>query len=177
MANYPDVFKARMIRRMTGPGAITPTALAPEVGVHQTTLSRWLREAGSVDGMGNSTDQEQKERSRRPQDWTTEEKFAAVLEAQSLTEDQLGAFLRRKGVHAADLASWRALMMDGLDRPARTKGKRSAEGRRIRELEKELLRKERALAETAALLVLKKKARAIWGDADDGTPPRSGRRS
>ena len=51
--------------------------------------------------------------------------------------------------------------------------KKSPEARRIRELEKELRRKDKALAETAALLVLKKKANAIWGDEDDDTAPSS----
>jgi len=43
---------------------------------------------------------------------------------------------------------------------------RNGEGQRIRELEAELRRKEKALAETAALLVLKKKAQAIWGEPE-----------
>ncbi len=49
---------------------------------------------------------------------------------------------------------------------------RSVEQRRILELERELRRKDAALAETAALLVLKKKAQAIWGDGDESTDPR-----
>jgi hypothetical protein len=50
----------------------------------------------------------------------------------------------------------------------------SAEAKRVRELERELRRKEKALAETAALLVLKKKAAAIWGDEDDSTESKNG---
>ena len=46
---------------------------------------------------------------------------------------------------------------------------------RIKELERELRRKDKALAETAALLVLKKKVQAIWGDEDDDTEPKSGK--
>ena len=38
-----------MVQRMTPPGAISATALSAEVGVGQPTLSRWLREAASVD--------------------------------------------------------------------------------------------------------------------------------
>ena len=43
--------------------------------------------------------------------------------------------------------------------------------KRIKDLEKELLRKDRALAEAAALLVLKKKAQDLWEDEDDDTTP------
>ena len=110
---------------------------------------------------------------RRPQDWTAAEKLEAVLQASALSEEELGGFLRREGLYRAHLERWRQEMLRGLGPKKRST--KTAEGRRIRELEKELRRKDAALAETAALLVLKKKAQAIWGDEDDRTPPRSGR--
>jgi hypothetical protein len=91
-----------------------------------------------------------------------------VLEASRLSEAELGAFLRREGLHEAELDEWRDAMMSGL-KPAASKRARSEEGRRVRELEKELRRKDKALAEAAALLVLQKKVRALWGDEDDDT--------
>jgi transposase-like protein len=102
---------------------------------------------------------------KRPQDWSAEEKLAAVLEAASLSEDELGVFLRSRGLHDAQLQQWRDQMLIGLE----PKPFKRAETKRIQELEKELRRKDKALAETAALLVLKKKAQAIWGDEDDDT--------
>ncbi len=45
----------------------------------------------------------------------------------------------------------------------------------MRELERQLRRKDKALAEAAALLVLQKKAQALWGDADDDTDPETDR--
>jgi transposase len=63
-------------------------------------------------------------------------------------------------------------MLGGL-RPPQSKHTRSLEARRVRELEKELRRKDKALAEAAALLVLQKKVQAIWGDADDDTTKES----
>ena len=63
------------------------------------------------------------------------------------------------------MAQWRAAALEGLG-PARSK---RSEQRRVQELEKELRRKDKALAEAAALLVLQKKVRAIWGDGDDDT--------
>jgi transposase len=114
---------------------------------------------------------------RRPQDWTAEEKLEVVIEAASLPEEELGAFLRRKGLHEAHLKEWRQTVLSGLQKsPARSK-KSTFEARRIRELERELDRKEKALAEAAALLVLKKKARAIWGDGGDGTAKKNGSES
>jgi transposase-like protein len=106
---------------------------------------------------------------RRPEDWKPEERLRAVVEAAGLKEAELGEFVRRSGLHEATLAEWRAAALDGLG-PRKSSGK---EGKRVRELERELRRKERALAEAAALLVLQKKVHAIWGDEDENTDPRS----
>ena len=77
--------------------------------------------------------------------------------------------MRRQGLHEAQLQQWRDQMLAGLEPMTVPRGKKAPEGKRVRELEKELRRKDKALAETAALLVLKKKAQAIWGDEDDDT--------
>lgn len=111
---------------------------------------------------------------RRPQDRTAEEKLKIVIEAETLPEEQLGAFLRRNAVHEAQLQEWRNMMLSGL-KPSRLSPKSSEENRKIRELEQELQRKEKALAEAAALLLLKKKVHSIWGGEDESTDQRSGR--
>ena len=169
---YSETFKSKMVRRMTGPNGLSANALSREIGIAQTTLSSWLREAsnGKVSAMSNTN-----KKSRRPQDWTAEEKIAAVTEAAALSEEELGAFLRRKGLHQAQLDTWRTAMVEALGRKTPRQSKSSPEKRRVRELEKELRRKDKALAETAALLVLKKKVQAIWGDEDESTSSRSGR--
>ena len=109
--------------------------------------------------------------SRRPQDWSAEEKLQVVMEAASVPEEQLGAFLRNKGIHETHLRQWRSQMLQGLhDKTSGKKGGRKRkEDKEIKELKKELARKDKALAEAAALLILKKKAQAIWGDEDDDT--------
>lgn len=114
---------------------------------------------------------------RRPQDWTAEEKLAAVIEAVSVPEEELGAFLRRKGLHESQLREWRKTVLSGLEKPRARASKDTAQSRRIRELERELRRKDKALAEAAALLVLQKKVRELWGDEDDDTKPKNGSRS
>ena len=115
---------------------------------------------------------------KRPQDWSAEEKLQAVIEAGTVSEADLGAFLRRQGLHAAQLTQWRQLVLSGLKQaPKRPAKAATAQARRVRELEQELARKEKALAEAAALLILKKKVQSIWGDEDDNTQQNSGRRS
>jgi transposase len=166
---YSTAFKTRMLRRLIGPSAVSANALAREVGVGQTMLSRWLRESRSVEPMSSS---------KKTHRWTGAEKLRVLLEARGLSETDLGALLRREGLHESDLTAWQAAaeaaLSPGHRAPAAAEHQRDQQRdqRRIHELERELRRKDRALAETAALLVLKKKVQEIWGDADDATDPR-----
>ena len=112
---------------------------------------------------------------KRPQDRSAEEKLKIVLEAEIVPEEQLGAFLRRNGIHEAQLREWRSMMLSGLQKPPRPSSKNSEETRKIHQLEKELQRKEKALAEAAAIIILKKKVQSIWGGEDEPTDKKSGR--
>ncbi|HEX5100452.1 MAG TPA: hypothetical protein VFV94_13180 [Polyangiaceae bacterium] len=104
---------------------------------------------------------------RRPDEWSAQEKLEAVLEAKRLSEAELGEFLRSRGLHEQQLREWEAAAVESL-RGRKASGK-SAEAKRVKELERELRRKEKALAEAAALLVLRKKAEALWGAEDAST--------
>ena len=172
-----------MIRKLTGPDAISATALSRQVDVPQSTLSTWLRNAGGTsytfpNNNAESTIMTDPNRPRRPQDWRPEEKLKIIIEAASIDDEQLGQFLREKGVHETHLEQWRMQMLEALhNRPSKPKKDKStaAGAKKIRALEKELRRKDKALAETAALLVLKKKVQQIWGDEDDNTIGKNGK--
>ena len=172
---HSEKFKSRMVSKMVGPHAISANALSSKAGVGQPTLSRWLRQARTVSGMLNSKKSRGSgKKAKGPsQDWNPEEKFRVVVESRGLSEEELGAFLRKEGLHLAQLEEWSEAMRSGLT-PAKKPRGVSAETKRIKKLERELRRKDKALAETAALLVLQKKVQEIWGDEDDDTEPRSG---
>ena len=176
---FSQMFKHKMIQKMIGPDAISATALSKQVDVPQSTLSTWLRKAGvdSSHVYPNPPNGNMPMVPKTPNDWNAEEKLKAVLEASSLSDEQLGAFLRSKGIHETHLEQWRTLMLGGLEngRAARKPPRHNVDVKRIRSLEKELSRKDKALAETAALLVLKKKVHQIWGDEDDNTARSNGR--
>ena len=104
-------------------------------------------------------------KSRRPQDWTAEEKLNGLLEYEKLDEVERGKYLREKGLHSVHIERWKQQILEGLK--SSKSSKKDPRDTKIKELEKELGRKEKALAEAAALLVLKKKARDIWGDGED----------
>lgn len=166
---YPDGLRARLIRRMAGSERISACALAKESGIPQPTLSRWLREASTVTAM--LPPHEPKKSS-----WSAEEKLRVVTESLKIPSAELGEFLRKEGLHSAQLEEWRRDVLAVLATPVASKPKvGDAEHRkRIKRLERELLRKDRALAEVTALLALQKKVRELWGDADDDTDTKSG---
>ena len=179
---YSNGFRARMIQRMTGPDRVSATRLAEEVEVCQSTLSRWVREAGSQQERGKrmgSQVQERGLRQVRPDDRPAAEKLRLVMEAAALPEEKLGAFLRRNGLHEAQLDEWRRKIeeaaLGALQKPKKRRKGQSPEAKRIRDLERELKRKDKALAEVTALLVLKKKLDALLGDEDDDTTARNAR--
>ena len=155
-----------MVQKMLG--GRSANSLAQEVGVNQPTLSKWLRDASSLQAVKRrKQDEKAKTEGRRPDEWSAEEKLEAVLEAKRLSDSELGEFLRSRGLHEAQLREWEAAAVESL-RGRKSAGK-SPDAKRVKELERELRRKEKALAEAAALLVLRKKAEALWGDEDAST--------
>ena len=148
-----------MVKKMTGANAKSAGVLAREEGVHQSTLSRWLRDYGRFGPTGGAMSEK-----KRPEDWSAEKKMQTVLAYEGMTEQERGEYLRKHGLYDLDIQRWREEMIGALNRKPK---KGDPKDRRIRQLEGELRRKEKALAETAALLVLKKKAQAIWGDSED----------
>jgi len=142
-----------MIARLTGKDAVSARQLALETGLRQQTLSRWMQETSSLPVMA----------AKRPRrDWSIEEKIRILAQTTTLTGAELMGYLQREGVLQAEYEQWRlALSEEGRAPLATTK--------RIRALERELARKEKALAEAAALLVLKKKVQALAVDEDVDT--------
>ncbi len=169
---YSAERKERAVRRMID-DKVGVTELARQTGIGKTTLWRWKTEA--LEGPSRSASPSAPDRR------SASEKMRLVLGAEALEGKELGTFLRAEGVHSSDLRRWKEQMCDGLD--GRTKAKKEATQklrqaeRQKRELESELRRKEAALAETAALLVLSKKARRLWGDEDAPTTAKSDRSS
>lgn len=147
-------FKQKMIERLTGADAVSANQLSKEVGVSQQTLSRWLGEARRLPVVAP--------RKRKERSWSTDEKIRILAEASEVSGDQLTDLLESEGLTLADVEEWRLALED----PEHAS---KATTNRIRKLERELARKEKALAEAAALLVLKKKVEHLWEDEDDDT--------
>ena len=104
-------------------------------------------------------------------EWPAEAKFATVLETAALSEIELSEYCRRKGLYPEQVQQWRQACILG-QQSARTlqqaeKAQAKADKKRIRQLEQELRRKDKALAEAAALLILQKKLDAYWSNIDE----------
>jgi transposase-like protein len=170
-APYSKEFKQAAIKKILGRGDQTLDAACKEIGISQAAGSAWLRESGKIAGM-NPSSKKPASQGKRAQDYSPEDKLEAVMEfrrRQDQPEAQ-GEFLRSQGLFAATIEAWAKDMLGALGKPAR-QPKRTpeemAKDKQIAELQRDLRRKEKALAETTALLVLKKKAESIWGLVDD----------
>ena len=157
---YSTERKASAIAKMLPPHNVPLRQLSQEEGISEGTLSRWRLEA-------RSRGQFLPDANAGPDGWTTRDKFAAVVETASMNEVQLSEYCRQRGLYPEQLRTWRAAceQANDWDRAARRQTSRDTKDdkKRIKQLERDLARKEKALAEAAALMILRKKAEAIWG--------------
>ena len=163
MTIYPEEQKASLMERMLPPQAVPVPQLSRETGIPQDTLYGWRRQACRARGLPLMGSTNPKER------WSSAEKFAMVMETAALNEAQRGEYCRKRGLYPEQLQGWRQRceQANGSQVIPRATTRAGTEARRVQELERELRRKNKALAETAALLVLRKKADAIWGKDED----------
>jgi transposase-like protein len=149
---------------MLPPHNVAIRQLSQEEGISEATLHKWRAEARGKGQLLPDAD-------TGPEGWSSRDKFAAVLETAALNEADLGEYCRTRGLYLAQIGAWRAACEQANDwdrsSTARISQATREEKKRIKDLERDLARKDRALAETAALLVLRKKASAIWGGDED----------
>ncbi len=146
-------FKDAVITKIVGRGDQTVAEVCEQVGVALSTGTRWVSECAIIPGMKKSK-------------WTAEAKLNAVFQCNNLNEEELGAFLRKEGLHSHQIDGWRAEILAALG-PIRRKQNKDNSTQRIRELERDLHRKDKALAEASALLILQKKVNLIWGNKSE----------
>ena len=151
------------IEQMMPPQNRAVVALANATGITEVTLRTWQRRAREegriVPGGGQQSDR-----------WSSTDKFRIVLETAPLSEAELSAYCRRTGVYLEQVAQWRLVceQANAVATPApRASVPDTKQELHIRELERTLKKQEAQLAEAAALLILQKKAAAIWGRGEE----------
>lgn len=164
MPKYSEEFKEQVVRKMMTPNAMSVAQVNRDTGVSEQTLYNW-RNRFRNEGKAVPADPS------NPENWSGENKLAVVIETASLNEEELAEYCRCKGLYVEQVARWREAARAGAEtlRPLSDEERQELqkERKKNRKLERELRRKEKALAEAAALLILQKKAQAIWGDSED----------
>ena len=157
-----EEFKRAAVEKFHSRGSRTVEEVARVLGVSSWSLYQWTKRYGNADVM---------KKNRRPGDRSVQEKLKAVIEFEGLEGDKQGEYLRRQGLHSDHIAGWKKSMEAGLEGggglSAASRSEWAQDKKKIKELERDLHRKDRALAETTALLVLKKKADLIWGSGEN----------
>ena len=159
---YSKEFRESIILRMLPPENARVVDLAQETGIPKDTLYTWKSKYCNRKGAISSSAQP-------GQKFSSEEKLAIIVETASLNEIELGEYCRRKGLYPEQIDGWKKAFIQS-DTKAAGKAEREQLRQRdkdVKKLQSELNRKEKALAETAALLVLEKKLQALWEENED----------
>jgi transposase-like protein len=164
VTRYPTEIKASVLTKALAPNAPSVVELAKEFNIPYATIYSW------VANMLNNKPITQVSGPQRPQDKTAQDKLQAVIDTLGKTEAEQSAYCRQHGIYINHLEEWKKQMLESLG-VANTK-KHKAEHllmlNEVKQLKRDLHRKDKALAEVSALLILKKKADLLWGDNEDG---------
>lgn len=153
--DYKDAIRIKFLNR----GNKTITEICEEEGLNLGTASKWIQKPAITSEM---------KKQKSSNKWSPEQKLKALMETSSLSEPELGVYLRKEGLFSNQLVEWKSEFLSSMINPRKQKNpKKDDRDKKIKVLEREILRKDRALAEAAALLILQKKAQLLWGIKDE----------
>lgn len=155
-------FRKSTVAKMLRPGGPSVKEMASEIGISTKTLYNWK----------SSLRKNVEESSpKRAQDWSMEQRLQILFQAEKLNENELGAFLRKKGLHSTTLQNWKEEALSEAKKKPQGRPRKDPElvaaQEEIKKLKKDLRRKEKALAEQSALLILQKKVQDLLGEYED----------
>jgi transposase-like protein len=155
---YTEAFRQQSVEKVYSRGSRSVKAVAEELNVNPWTLKNWMKthKEHSLSKEGTTT--------KRPKDWSLAERLQMLLESHGMEDEALNAFCREQGIFRHHLQQWREAFETGTLQSNRSELRELKEANKG--LKSELNRKEKALAEAAALLVLQKKYQALWEEKD-----------
>ncbi len=173
---HTQSFKMQAVEKALSRAAgITLKEIVDELGIGSSTLGKWMRAARNNDLECTSDDgtlmSSGKRREKRPQDWSLEDRLEMVMACALLGEEEKSEYCRKQGVYPHQVNQWQLDFADGNASSEKASARQEIKNLKNenKELRKELNRKDKALAETAALLVLQKKVHAIWGNDEENS--------
>jgi transposase len=160
---YSSQFKEAILNKLSQSG-LSVRKFAAQEGINISTLYSWQKQFNTSGLSVTKVSSSDK--------WSSEEKFSVVLETATLSEVELSEYCRVKGLYPEQIKAWKLACIAGNTatkqvKRVKTTSEQKSDKNRIKALERELRRKEKALAETAALLVLGKKFDAYWKEKED----------
>ena len=158
---YSQRLKESILKKVLPPENKSVAEVSREAGIATWTIYQWKRAAreGRLAETGGEL---------RPSERSLGEKLRLLIEGNGIEEEQRGTWLREHGLHSEHLNVWEQELRDIVtDKDQKLRQELAETKKRLKETERELVRKEKALAEMAALMALKKKANAIWGDDEE----------
>lgn len=159
---YSNQVKDAVLKKVSD-GKQAHHEIAHEFGIGRSTIGKWLRDTKQNRNIELST------KEKCPRDWTSAERLSALIETGSLTDTERTAWCRKAGIYPHHLDQWKKDILSAMSSHSDKKQNKKERTlkKEIISLKKDLSRKDKALAETAALLVLKKKVQEIWGEPED----------
>lgn len=154
---YSESFREQALEKVYSRGQRTVVEVAEALNISPWTLKNWMKAHRSP------TPRPTPGKSQRPQDWSRAQRLAVLMETHGLDDEALNALCRARGIFRHHLQQWRVEFEAAPEERAALRELKSAN----QALERELKRKDKALAEAAALLVLKKKYQALWEEPDE----------
>jgi transposase-like protein len=155
VARYGQKFKERVVARLLPPESSAVEAVSQTVGISVTTLERW-RDEMLASPAGDAA-----------RHWTPAARLEAVIATAAMNEGRVAPGAANMACIGSNWRTGNTTLLAASENPATESAALKQERRRNKELERELYRKDKALAETAALLVLSKKLAAIFHDGED----------
>jgi len=161
---FTEEYKQHILSQLQPPENKSVPEIAKEENLTTSTIYTWVAKARRDGKMipNSNTSNDGK--------WRDVDKLRIVIQTYSLNEEELGQYCRERGLYTTDIKRWRKTLESsfGSGKPSKElETELKSEKERIKNLERELNYKNKALAEAAALLVLRKKADAIWGDPEE----------
>lgn len=158
---YSEEFKKAVVQKYLDRGNRKGIEIIESTGVSRSLMYQWRMQFANMEDMKKPTS---------PQKRSVSEKLKFIMEYNVLSLSERGEYLRKNGLHEEHLNEWIKQVEEALapiKKNSRDRDELIAEQKKNKKLEKDLHRKEKALAEASALLILKKKADLIWGSEEE----------
>jgi len=161
ITQYSATIKASVLSKAFAPNQPSVVELAREFNIPKGTVYTWVSNMRKSQGKAGAV---------RSNDKSAEAKLQAVIDTAAMSEQERGAYCREHGIYTHHLNEWREQFLQGFG--SRAVSRIDAKAQRIQQneynkLKRELHKKDKALAEVSALLILKKKADLLWGTTDE----------